>query len=280
MTNVLQLPNVSIRPELAQKGVTTESNVMLILREVVAKLAVDKPLWRFVAHDKNYTGAVDHFVIMQDGEELGQIEHTFFRGNNCISVSNKRIRQARERSNSYRTKDASKAIATIKKMFNARSVTERLADASEIAGLVMQQLTSNKHREYAYADRDVASEAVKFARGAGYELFMRHLEANEKQYVVSKFELIKQERQALDEAKELYVNDKTATVLLGNGMYVVKRRAGTEIFDDNTLPEKLRGKIGMLKLVEDEHFVTGIGCRATSDVFVLLLDEENNDGAK
>lgn len=275
MTNVLQLPNVSIRPELAQKGVTNESNVMLILREVVAKLAVDKPLWRFIAHDRNYTGAVDHFVIMQDGEELGQLEHTYFRGNNCISVSNKRIKQARERSSSYRTKDASKAIATIKKMFNTRSVSERLADASEIAGQVMYQLTSNKQREYGHADIELASEAVKFARGEGYELFMRHLETNGKQAMVNKFETLKQERQALDEAKELYVNDKTATVLLGNGMYVVKSRASTEIFDDNTLPEKLRGKIGMLKLVEDEHFVTGIGCRATSDVFVLLLDEEN-----
>lgn len=280
MTNVLQLPNVSIRPELAQKGITTESNVVLILREVVAKLAMDKPLWRFVAHDKNYTGAVDHFIVMQDGEELGQLEATYFRGNNCISVSNKRIKQARERSSSYRTKDSNKAIATIKKMFNARSVAERLADASETAGNVMYQLSSNKHREFSHADRDLGIEAVKFVKGEGNEIFVRHLEAVGKHSVVSKYEVLKQEKQVLDAARDAYANDKTALVLLGNGMYVVKKRAGTEIFDDNTLPEALRGKVGMLKLVEDEHFITGIGCRASADVFVLLLDEENENEAK
>jgi hypothetical protein len=44
-----------------------------------------------------------------------------------------------------------------------------------------------------------------------------------------------------------------------------------------TLPVELRGKLGMLKLVDNEAMVTGIGCRVSNEIFVLLMEEENND---
>jgi hypothetical protein len=33
----------------------------------------------------------------------------------------------------------------------------------------------------------------------------------------------------------------------------------------------------MLKLVEDEAMVTGIGCRVSSEIFVVMLDEEKGN---
>jgi hypothetical protein len=38
---------------------------------------------------------------------------------------------------------------------------------------------------------------------------------------------------------------------------------------------ELRGKLGMLKLVEKEQMVTGIGCRVNDEIFVLILENED-----
>jgi hypothetical protein len=62
----------------------------------------------------------------------------------------------------------------------------------------------------------------------------------------------------------------TSLVLLSNGKYVVKTGDEVQLYDDNTLPVDMRGKLGMLKLVEPEQMIEGVGCRATAEVFVLL----------
>jgi hypothetical protein len=49
-----------------------------------------------------------------------------------------------------------------------------------------------------------------------------------------------------------------------------------ELYDDNTLPVDMRMKLGMLKLVNDEQYITDIGCKVTSEIFVLLVDELTN----
>jgi hypothetical protein len=47
-----------------------------------------------------------------------------------------------------------------------------------------------------------------------------------------------------------------------------------QLYDDNSLPETMRGKLGMLKLVDAEYFIENVGCRVNDEVFVVLMDEE------
>jgi hypothetical protein len=71
-----------------------------------------------------------------------------------------------------------------------------------------------------------------------------------------------------------FKSDKgTSLVLLSSGKYLVKTGDDIQLYDDNTLPLDMRGKLGMLKLVEPEQMIEGVGCRATTEVFVLLTAE-------
>jgi hypothetical protein len=54
---------------------------------------------------------------------------------------------------------------------------------------------------------------------------------------------------------------------------MVKIGQDVQIYDDNTLPESMRGKLGMLKLVEAEHFISSVGCRINDEIFVVLTEE-------
>jgi hypothetical protein len=68
-------------------------------------------------------------------------------------------------------------------------------------------------------------------------------------------------------------NNQTALVVRDMGKYLVKVGDKVDLYDDNTLPQDIRMKVGMLKLVGDEQYLTDIGCKVTSEIFVLLVDK-------
>ena len=78
----------------------------------------------------------------------------------------------------------------------------------------------------------------------------------------------------IERVQEDFSKNKTALVVKDTGKYLVKIGDKVDLYDDNTLPVDMRMKMGMLKLVEDEQYITDVGCKVTSEVFVLLVDKE------
>jgi hypothetical protein len=54
----------------------------------------------------------------------------------------------------------------------------------------------------------------------------------------------------------------------------VQSGSGTFEYDDAHLPEEVKPKLGMLKLVENGHFIVGMGFRLDENSFLVLKDEE------
>jgi hypothetical protein len=76
----------------------------------------------------------------------------------------------------------------------------------------------------------------------------------------------------IEKVQEQFGNNKTALVVKDLGNYLVKIGDKVDLYEDNTLPQDICMKMGMLKLVQDEEYLTDIGCRVTSEIFVLLMD--------
>ena len=64
-----------------------------------------------------------------------------------------------------------------------------------------------------------------------------------------------------------------SVVIKVDGGYIVKTGDKIETLTDTTLPDHMKAKLGMLKLVDDEHFITNIGGKVKADVFVLTPEE-------
>jgi hypothetical protein len=79
----------------------------------------------------------------------------------------------------------------------------------------------------------------------------------------------------IERVQQDFSKNKTALVVKDTGKYLVKIGDKVDLYDDNTLPLDMRMKIGMLKLVEDEHYLTDVGCKVSSEIFVLLVDLTN-----
>jgi hypothetical protein len=63
---------------------------------------------------------------------------------------------------------------------------------------------------------------------------------------------------------------KSTLIIVDGGKYLAQIGSDVQIWDDNTLPVELRGKLGLLKLVNNRQFVSDVGCRVEDDVFIVI----------
>jgi len=289
--NTLSLSNIVVSEDL-QKSLDKEglklTGVFGMLDPVISRLASLNPLWTFVIVNSGHSMGNDRvacgFSVKLDGEELGQIGLSYMgqRGR-VISISNDRIGKGRQRSDSYRTVDADKAILTAKKMFSKMNPSERIQKAKDAAERVVSRAQWNKERERTQHQSLVKNEMLAWVETKGLATFMEFIKAEAipslKHKVTTSMEkvvLLDTEMQTIEKVQQDFSANKTALVVKDLGKYLVKIGDNVELYDDNTLPLDMRMKIGMLKLVEDEQYLTNVGCKVSSEIFVLLVDELTN----
>jgi hypothetical protein len=289
--NTLSLSNVVIGEDL-QKSLNKEglklTGVFGMLDPVVSRLASLNPLWTFVIVNSGLAMGNDRvacgFSVKLDGEELGQIGLSYMgqRGR-VISISNDRIGKGRQRSDSYRTVDADKAILTAKKMFGKMNPNERISKAKDAAERVVTRASWNKERERTLHQGNIKNEMLVWAETKGHAMFLEYLKAeaipslrHKVTTSMEKVELLDTEMKTIERVQADFSKNKTALVVKDSGKYLVKIGDKVDLYDDNTLPVDMRMKMGMLKLVEDEQYLTDVGCKVSSEIFVLLVDELTN----
>lgn len=278
--NLFALSNVEIHPDVTKKFQDNEKieQPPTDMCRLVMHLAMANPLWRFVVRDVSGMKAI-LFTVIDSGEEIGKIGRQYYRGDYKLSLTNDRISDARERATSYRTGDVDKAILMAKKMFYRLKPNERIEKAHEKAKNVMTNQFHDKQRDMRSSERDTESFAMKFIMGTGFPLFLAHvngLPEAERVPMLKKMEktkTLKADMLTIESIRDRFPSEHTALVIKDEGKYMVKIGQDVQIYDDNTLPVNLRGKLGMLKLVEAEHFVSSVGCRINDEIFVVLTEE-------
>ena len=291
--NTLELNNVELSANLQQELVGREARgdthkvfVHRVIDPVIQRLATLNPLWRFVATDWGYGYgegeaklALISFSVLEHGEEVGKISRERKGNNDVIHIANDRIAKTRERSRGYSTVDADKAVLKAKKMFFKLKPNERIEKAMENAEKVMSHQKRLKDREKYNAENTVREAAVKYIMGTGFPLFLEHMQTYTEpdrsriEKAMSENERLTDEMMTIEKAKAEFEAGKTALVIKDGGKYLVKIGDKVDLFDDNTLPDWMRGKLGMLKLVQAEQFVSDTGCRVNDETFVLIVEE-------
>ena len=291
--NTLELNNVELSAKLQQELVEREARgdtrgvfVSRTIDPVIQRLATLNPLWRFVATDWGYGYgegkarlALISFSVLEYGEEIGKISRERKGNNEVIHIANDRIAKTRERTSGYSTVDADKAVLKAKKMFFKLKPNERIEKAMENAGSVIGKQKRLKEREHYSVDSTVKLAAQDFIMGTGFPLFLEHIktcaehERNKIKNAMQERERLTDEMMTIEKAKAEFEAGKTALVIKDGGKYLVKIGDKVDLFDDNTLPDWMRGKLGMLKLVQAEQFLSDTGCRVNDETFVLIVEE-------
>lgn len=275
--NMLDLPCVVIDTKTATRHNITDKSKLPSpqsgINELVLKLSAIRPLWTFSITDNGYSIRAYGFDVYEGGEKLGEVAWGYFRNNQGFVIENERIGKLKQRTSSHRTSDPKKALAVIKKTFYRQNFSERFTAAVTAIDKLLYNQTYDKSRKANKAKHDLDNQAREFAYSLQDE-FIEFLKAKNAHHVWEANHTASLEMLTIEAAKKAVGSKNAAVVLRADGQYIVKLRDKVEIMDDTTLPSWLKAKLGMLKLVEDDHFVSDVGCRVHAECFMVLADGE------
>lgn len=281
---VMKLPNVKYgekwkQAELAQLHISIRQD----FAKVVWELATTHPQWGFYLGkcdliEGGKTLRVNNFEVRLDNDVIGNLWTIYYRHQYCIGVSNKRIGKQMERGDMKRTTDMAKAVQLAKKYFGKKSPMELLQEAQQAAKDALNGAVWARDRDMRTHRDPVMDAAFKFVFRDEREQFRAYLTtladgAKLLKHHADYLELIVEQQIATD-VKEAFNADKTCLVVLDGGTYIVKREREPIICTDATLPDYIRSKLGLLKLVNKGQIVSGVGCRVSDTYFVVMLEEE------
>ena len=263
--DLLKLPNVRMGKN---SGNIDESNLQLDAKALAWEVATKHPLWTI-----EVKGFRDYRIFC-DTEDLGGIGTEWYGSAMKLYVRNDRIGQNNTRKNAYHTDKVDKAYLRVKKTFGPMNLAERMNKALKTAEDALENQAYRNRVNAREQERPIDSSLMKWAQ-ANMNQYVSWL-TNTHQHALldnlTKLEELQVDMVTIKETTDAFQNQKTALVVLADGQYIVKIRDNVQLYDDVTFPHELRGKLGMLKLVEKEQMVTGIGCRVNDEIFVLLLE--------
>lgn len=257
---------------------------------VIVWLADKFPKWRFVgayltqteasrkAGDKaDWKWYPRRWAVYLDGEELGCIGQDYYGHKRCYTISNDRICEKRERGHASKTTKIEKAKKIIMKNFRPKDLKELIREGyREMRGEINSQAYASSHdahRKYtrlcAFLMDDILENTdtyVQLAVRRGYQ----GDEAKDLQesYAVSKVH---------GSISKCVEENKGAAVLIHGDTYAVQTNGEDQlsIYESATLPDSLKRKLGLLKLLDKGNFLIDVGYRGDDNLFYVNMEDKN-----
>lgn len=265
---LLKLPNVRLGKNNENMD---ESKLHGEPKALAWEVATKHPLWTVEVR------GFREYRVLCDTEELGVIGAEWYGSQTKLFVRNDRIGQSNTRKNAYHTDKVDKAYARVKKTFGPMNLSERIGKALKVAEQVLDNQSYRSQSNARDHERPIERGLMKWAEAniSQYVSWLTETHQRDMLDNIAKLKYIRANMVTIKETTDAFQNRKTALVVLADSQYIVKIRDNIQLYDDVTFPHELRGKLGMLKLVEKEQMVTGIGCRVNDEIFVLLMENED-----
>lgn len=254
------------------------------IEPLLNKLTKERPTWRFKATARAYPGSspvkFSRFSIYDCDEELGEVwlENHWRSEEVRFFFNNFRLERTRQRSMPNYTTKVDVAAKRIVKSFHMKTPKERAFEALGNVREVSSKLINDTSWPLQRAKRVVEA--------ALYEYAARHWDEVKP--------LLGQDGQSIDlpklleEANEASAMGYAVQQGLGvsvriepNNTYSVSRPENDTFhvvsYTDATLPDHIRGALGLLKLMDDRSTVAGLGLRVNRNLYFVIdkRDESN-----
>ena len=254
-----------------------QPHLAVLAQAVIAKY----PQWQLVAVNAsqycsdtsvvpNVTGRlVTKFNIVEKREELGYIgwDYSYSRGDQYV-VGNDRISEQMERTSHTKTTKIDVAMRHIKKHFSPKTVDEHFAKSVAEASQGVYKEVQNLNYAVRNTYSEISNNAHEFLN-SNWEAFVSTLEPTQAIKAAQYLEKITKLKVAVamqDACQKSLSHD----ILLRGNEYVIRHNGVVSIFDNEHIPQELKMKLGMLKLVAVGEAVDGIGYRGTEDCFIVV----------
>jgi len=249
-------------------------HVGVLLTELIKRY----PQWTFVATRGNYherladgsrVRLATHFNVLEKREVLGYIayDRSYSRGDQWV-VGNDRISATKDRQSCTKTTKLDVALRLVKKNFSPKTTDEYFEKA-------VQEVNENLNRLVTRANQDTRGyyNALQPAMAEyamqNWEHFTSTLN-DEGKTTCAKYMQTHEKLQVNEALRKAYTTGEASTILIKENEYIIRNKGGTTVCPTEQLPQEMKLKLGMLKLVAVNTVVDGMGYRATEDSYVIV----------
>jgi len=257
-------------------GIKRRATIDPFLKDLIEQLALKYPQWTFVetsatamASDKTYVA--HRFDIKDKRETLGTIDKDYSSNGYRYRIDNHRIESMRERGCGMKTIHLNKAIKHVDKFFSRKSVSEKLAEATLKVGQVVGQIANEKEWALRHTWNSLETPIKQFVTN-NYQQFMDSLvDKSSIAIQLEQFPKQLEEERSVDHMKDMLAKGNAFVVFIDGIHYSVQKgKDPLQIKESDELPDFMRRAIGLLKLVEDNQVVSGVGLRVNESTFLVL----------
>lgn len=285
---MLTLPNVSYKKHEIYMGKARNNDYDNIgidkdLCPLIQRIALKHPEWVLEASGSNrYRGDEGEksyyictmFQILEKGEDVGRIciGKNYSKGVPQFEITNKRIRDNLQRGSALKTMTLEKAVKLVEKHFSTRTVNELWEEQMKHADTELENLRDRLRSSFNYMWRSDGAPMMQYIL-KHWDDFAATLDDAEK-LRLGEFPVLHERGKVAHDMYQQVTTGKVIRVMLLNNNYVVSNGdASFSSFDHDHLPEGIRRKLGLLKLVEDNTMLEGVGYRVNETTFLLYREE-------
>jgi hypothetical protein len=292
----LDRPNIIVKWKAGEDRTGYTFNVSSNIKDLVIEAATKHPNWLFLCGGERNRGLsygmsreqqiCNRLFVFEGREQIGWISWEY-RGRHhepVYLIGNDRISNQRERGTCAKTKDLKKALRLIEKTFSRKTIDEYVLENHKEVSSRLYYMRMEKDREFHSSYSEVAGYLRKHVLtnwDTYKEIALAHPRA--KADVVESI-LSKHEEQVI--AREIqicFTTGKGAVVTIHGNDYAVSSHSSgnsdepenVEIYGTDTLPSWIRGRIGMLKLIEKGQMLRDAGYRLTDNVFFVMRGDND-----
>lgn len=257
-------------------GIKRQSTIDPFLKDLIEQLALKYPQWTFVetsctsmANDKTYLA--HRFDIKDKREVLGTIDKDYCGNGYRYRIDNHRIESMRERGCGMKTIHLNKAIKHVDKFFSRKSVSEKLTEAKLKVEQVVNQVANEKDWALRHTWNSLDKHAKAFVTN-NYQQFIDSV-VDKSSITIQLEQLPKQfeEERSVDYMQSMLAKGNAFVVFIDGIHYSVQKgKDPLQIKESDELPDFMRRAIGLLKLVENNQVVNGVGLRVNESTFLVL----------
>ena len=254
-----------------------KSTIDPFMKEFIEQLALKYPQWTFVENAVTSNGSTNtyeahSFKVMDKREVLGTLSKDWTQSGNRYQVDNHRIASMRERGSGMKTIHMDKAIKHVNKLFGRKNANEKFTEAKQVISTALGHIHNQKRWDLSHKWDRVQSHAQKFVI-ENYAQFASGVTdtTNTVGTSLEQFPSCYAEFNSVDAMQDaLQKGDAYLVFIDGLNYSVQKGKDPLEVKASEELPDFMRRAVGLLKLVEDNQVIAGVGVRANETTFLVM----------
>jgi len=253
-----------------------ESVIDPFLKSFIEKLALKYPQWTFEEAYCNNIGATKtyeayRFNVVDKREVLGTIDKEYTsNGGWRYCIDNHRINGVRERGRGMKTIHEDKALKHVGKFFSKKNMNEKFTEATQVMHNALGNVHNQKKWDLSHKWDRVQSDAQKFI----VENYAQFASGITDKTVATNLEQLPScftQFNSVDAMQNALQKGDAYIVFIDGLNYSIKKgKDPLEIKTSEELPDFMRRAVGLLKLVEDNQAIDGVGVRANETTFLVM----------